>query len=101
MIRDWAHTARTGRFPALDGVDTEAAVRRIRTPVLAVSVDDDQYTPHETLDHLCGKLTAAPVTRHRYTAAEAGARLDHFTWVRASAPLAARIAAFADTLPRR
>ncbi|MFG2068839.1 alpha/beta fold hydrolase [Micromonospora tulbaghiae] len=101
VIRDWAHTARTGRFPALDGVDTEAAVRRIRTPVLAVSVDDDQYTPHETLDHLCEKLAEAPVMRQRYTVAEAGAPLDHFTWVRASGPLAARIAAFAGTLPRR
>ncbi|MFI7578627.1 alpha/beta fold hydrolase [Micromonospora sp. NPDC049497] len=95
VIRDWAHTARTGRFPHLDGVDTEAAVRGIRTPVLAVSVDHDQYTPHETLDHLCGKLVAAPVTRERYTEAEAGARMDHFTWVRASAPLAQRVARFA------
>ncbi|WP_431934937.1 alpha/beta hydrolase family protein [Micromonospora sp. RP3T] len=101
VIRDWAHTARTGRFPTLDGVDAEAAVRRIRTPVLAVSVDDDQYTPHETLDHLCDKLTGAPVTRHRYTVTEAGTALDHFTWVRAAAPLAARVAAFAGALPGR
>jgi predicted alpha/beta hydrolase len=101
VIRDWAYTARTGRFPTLDGVDAEAAVGLVRTPVLAVSVDDDQYTPHATLDHLCAKLTAAPVTRHRYTAAEAGAALDHFTWVRASTPLAARVAGFAAGLPRR
>ena len=72
VIRDWAHTARTGRFPALDGVDAEAALRALRTPVLAVSVDDDQYTPHETMDHLCAKLAAAPVARERYTAAQAG-----------------------------
>lgn len=101
VIRDWAYTARTGRFPRLNGTDTEAAVRAVRTPVLAVSVDDDQYTPHATLDHLCAKLAAAPVTRERYTVAEAGAPLDHFTWVRASAPLAARVAAFAAGLPRR
>ncbi|GAA4564062.1 alpha/beta fold hydrolase [Micromonospora coerulea] len=101
VIRDWAYTARTGRFPRLDGVDAEAAVRSVRTPVLAISVDDDQYTPHATLDHLCAKLTAAPVTRHRYTVAEAGAPLDHFTWVRAAAPLAARVAGFAAALPRR
>ena len=99
VIRDWAHTARTGRFPHLDGVDTEAAVRGIRTPVFAVSLDHDQYTPHETLDHLCGKLVAAPVARERYTAAQAGARMDHFTWVRASAPLARRVARFAADLP--
>ncbi|MEO3776443.1 alpha/beta fold hydrolase [Micromonospora sp. B11E3] len=101
VIRDWAHTARTGRFPALDGVDTEAALRALRLPVLAVSVDDDQYTPHATLDHLCGKLPAAAVVRERYTTAQAGAPLDHFTWVRAGGPLAARVAAFAAGLPRR
>ncbi|MEH0844986.1 alpha/beta fold hydrolase [Micromonospora sp. CPCC 205711] len=101
VIRDWAYTARTGRFPVLDGVDAEAAVRRLDLPVLAVSVDDDQYTPHGTLDHLCAKLTAARVTRQRYTATEAGASLDHFSWIRAGAPLAARVAAFTAALPRR
>jgi predicted alpha/beta hydrolase len=98
VIRDWAYTARTGRFPAIDGVDAEAAVREVRTPVLAVSVDHDQYTPPETLDHICAKLAAAPVRREHYTTAEAGGRLDHFAWVRASVPLASRIATFATTL---
>ncbi|MGS2617217.1 alpha/beta hydrolase family protein [Micromonospora sp. LZ34] len=101
VIRDWAHTARTGRFPQLDGVDAEAAVRAVRTPVLAVSVDDDQYTPHATMDQLCAKLVATPVVRERYTVAEAGAPLNHFTWVRAATPLAARVAAFAAGLPAR
>ncbi|GLI03090.1 alpha/beta hydrolase family protein [Phytohabitans aurantiacus] len=98
VIRDWAYTARTGLFPAIDGVDTEAAVRDVQTPVLAVSVDHDQYTPPETVDHLCAKLATAPVRRAHYTTAEAGGRLDHFAWVRASAPLASRIATFAETL---
>jgi predicted alpha/beta hydrolase len=101
VIRDWARTGRTGRFPTLDGVDGEAAVGRLTLPVLAVSVDDDQYTPHPTVDHLCAKLTAAPVTRHRYTVAEAGAPLDHFGWVRAGLPLTRRVADFAAGLPRR
>src|SRR5439155_737788 len=35
--------------------------------------------------------------RERYTAAEAGAPIDHFRWVRASAPLARRVARFAAT----
>ncbi|MCW6010668.1 alpha/beta fold hydrolase [Micromonospora sp. CPCC 205371] len=98
VIRDWAYTARTGRFPAIDGVDAEAAIREIRTPVLAVSVDHDQYTPPETLDHICAKLAAAPVRREHYTTAGAGGRLGHFAWVRASAPLASRIATFTETL---
>ena len=98
VIRDWAHTARTGRFPQLGGVDAEAAVSRIRTPVLAVSVEGDQYTPHPTLDRLCAKLTSARVERERY---HAEGTVDHFTWVRAAAPLAARIADFTAGLPPR
>lgn len=99
VIRDWAYTARTGRFPEIDGVDAEAALGSVRTPVLAVSVDGDELTPPALLDQLCGRLTAAPVRREHYTAAEAGARLDHFRWVRAGEALANRIAAFAAGLP--
>jgi predicted alpha/beta hydrolase len=95
VIRDWAYTARTGRFPTIDGINAEAALGRVRTPVLAISIEHDQFTPPSTMDRLCAKLSAAPVEREHYTAAQAGARLDHFTWVRAGAPLAARIAAFA------
>jgi predicted alpha/beta hydrolase len=94
VIRDWGYTARTGRFPFIDGVDAEAAVRTVTTPVLAVSVDHDQYTPHETLDRLCAKLTAAPVTRERY----AIPGIDHFTWARRDTPIPAAIARFAATL---
>nr|MDT0662169.1 alpha/beta fold hydrolase [Micromonospora sp. DSM 115978] len=99
VIRDWAHTARTGRFPRIGTVDAEAAVHTVRTPVLAVSVAGDQYTPAELLDDLCAKLPAASVRREHYTAAQAGRRLDHFTWVRASAPLAEKVATFATTSP--
>jgi predicted alpha/beta hydrolase len=98
VIRDWAHIVRTGRFPVIDRVDPEDALRAVRTPVLAVSVDGDWHTPHHTLDLMCDKLTAAPVRRERYTAAQAGRPMDHFTWVRAAGPLAARIAAFVADL---
>lgn len=99
VIRDWAYTARTGRFPRIDGVDAEAALAGIRTPVLAVSVDGDDLTPPVLLDHLCAALPAAPIRREHYTTAEAGAALDHFRWVRAGEALADRIAAFATGLP--
>jgi predicted alpha/beta hydrolase len=101
VIHDWVHTARTGRYPVIGGVDAEAALARLTTPVLAVSVDGDQYTPHETVDHLWSKLPAAPVRRERYTTAQAGAPIDHFTWTRASGPLAVRVAGFAADLHAR
>jgi len=93
VIRDWAYTARTGRFPRLGGVDMEAALREIRTPVLAISVDHDQYTPHETLDHLCAKLASARLTRERHAIPGA----DHFAWVRSAEGIGTRIAAWSSS----
>jgi predicted alpha/beta hydrolase len=94
VIRDWAFSARHGRYPRLRGEDTQAALGRLALPVLAISVDDDQFTPSPTVDHLCAMLGSAHLERVHVTAAEAGARLDHFLWVRACAPIAARVAAF-------
>jgi predicted alpha/beta hydrolase len=102
VIRDWAHTARLGRFPKLSGpdltVDPEAGLPGIDLPILAVSVDGDRLTPHAVLDHLCAKLPNARIERERYSAAAAGAPLDHFRWAKAGGPLATRVAQFAATL---
>lgn len=98
VISGWAHTARTGRYPSLDGVDVEAALAGVRLPVLAVDMETDQYTPAPTVDHLTAKLAAASVTRQHYSAAEAGSPIDHFTWARHGAPLAARVATWALAL---
>jgi predicted alpha/beta hydrolase len=96
VMRDWSYTARRGRYPRLDGTDPEALLGTVSTPVLAVSVDGDRFTPPSTVDHLAGKLAGAPVERVHYTADEAGAALDHFRWTRAGGALATRIAAFAE-----
>jgi predicted alpha/beta hydrolase len=95
VIRDWGYTARHGRFPMLAGRDVEASLRTVRTPILAVSVDDDQFTPANLLDQLCAKMPDAPVRRAHLTATEAGASIDHFKWVRASQTVATQVASFA------
>jgi predicted alpha/beta hydrolase len=92
VIRDWAYTARTGRFPQLSGVDTDAAVAAVRAPVLAVSLQRDYYTPASTLDHLLSKLTAAPVLREHYQG-----EADHFNWARTDGPIAERVTRFVTT----
>jgi predicted alpha/beta hydrolase len=96
VMRDWGRFARGGRLRELGGVDVEAALAAVRLPVLGVSVEDDTLTPAATVDHLCGKFTGAPVSRHHYTAAEAGQPMTHFRWTRAAGPLADRIRTFAD-----
>ncbi len=91
VIRDWAYTARHGRFPAAVVKDLSA----VRVPVLAVSVEGDQFTPAPTLDHLCAMMPAATVQREHLSTAAIGAKVDHFTWARTSTPIPAMVARFA------
>ncbi len=98
VVKDWAYTARHGRYPSATGADVETALAGLRTPVLAVSVQGDSYAPAPGLDYLCGKLASAPVERVHYTNAQAGASLNHFTWARAGGALAHRIAEFTNKL---
>ncbi len=95
VIRDWGYTARHGRFPDISGVDPTTGLAAIRTPVLAISVEHDRYTPAPTVDHLAVILQRANVERRHLMSADTGAPLDHFRWVRAGGPLASWVAAFA------
>ncbi|GAA4892770.1 alpha/beta fold hydrolase [Stackebrandtia albiflava] len=98
VIRDWAHTVRFGRFVPIGGEDLDPALGLIGLPLLAVTVDGDRFTPPATSRHLTAKLTGTRLTEHHYTHAEAGARLDHFSWARASEPLLKHVTDFAGTL---
>ncbi|WP_290867073.1 alpha/beta fold hydrolase [Hamadaea sp.] len=92
VIQDWAHTARRGEFATRLGVADRLG--DIGVPVLAISVDTDQYTPPPTIELLAGKLTGAKVTRVHVSAAEAGAPLDHFRWAKSPGAVVERITAW-------
>ncbi|MEU3491746.1 hypothetical protein [Streptomyces massasporeus] len=84
---------RTSRY-TLRGSDTdyEAALARLKLPVLAVGVEIDSLAPPGATDHLLQKIPAAPVSRWHYSEALAGGhRLDHFRWVRHSDGMSAYI----------
>ena len=87
-----------GALSIAGGVDVEAALPGVGLPVLAVEMEADHYTPAPTVDHLTAKLSSARVSRQHYSAAEAGAPIDHFTWARHGTPLAARVADWAATV---
>lgn len=94
VVRDWAYTARTGRLPAVPGVDPAEAVAALSLPVLAVSLARDTHTPASTVDYLVTGLTGARVRR---THLDGDA--DHFTWARSeSGPVVAAVTAFAAGL---
>lgn len=81
VMRDWSHQARTGRYRLRDGgPDAESGLRALACPVLAVSVEGDTLAPATAIDHLCGKLERAEVTRW-HAPPPPDARLDHFRWV--------------------
>jgi len=87
VIRDWGYTARHGRFPPFGA--TVVDLSTVRTPVLAITVAKDRYTPKGTLDHLCGLLSSAPIER-----VHLAEDLDHFSWVRSPDAVAARVGQF-------
>jgi predicted alpha/beta hydrolase len=84
VMRDWAHQCRTGRYRvAGSATDYEAALRRLRLPVLAVSVDEDTLAPPGSTEHLLSKIPAARIDRWQLTGeAAAGKPLGHFRWAR-------------------
>jgi predicted alpha/beta hydrolase len=85
VMLDWGYTARHGRFRPDWGVD----LARVRTPVLALSVAHDRFTPRPTTDHLCTQLSGAPMQRVHLTA-----DLDHFSWARTPEAVAPHVVAF-------
>ncbi|HET6807008.1 MAG TPA: alpha/beta fold hydrolase [Frateuria sp.] len=92
VIRDWARSGRTGRYAAAGMGDLEAGMAAFAGPVLAVRLRDDWLGPAASLDWLLGKLPRADVTREVLTPDELGGPADHFGWMKAPGPVAARIA---------
>lgn len=96
QMLDWAHNARTGRWQLRGSVrDWEAALAEVELPVLAVSLDGDDYAPHGAVDRQVAKLARASVERLRLTHADTPAELlHHFRWARTPAPLVERLDAW-------
>ena len=57
QIRDWSHQGATGKYrPQGANFDYEAALKQLDIPVLAISIDGDQFAPWEAIAHLFGKF---------------------------------------------
>ncbi len=98
VMLDWGRTARTGRFPLVAGSPPD--VGRIRLPVLAISVEHDPLTPHQTLDHICAMLSNASIRRVRLDIGGDHPRTvlspanAHFAWVRSASPVVTEVVTF-------
>lgn len=96
VIRDWARSGRTGRYAAEGMGDLEAAMATFGGALLALRLRDDWLGPAASLDWLLGKLPRANVTRGVITPDELPCRADHFGWMKAPQPIAARIVGWID-----
>lgn len=99
VIGDWARQARTGRYRLAGAdIDYESRLAEVEHPLLAITVDGDRLAPPPAVDHLCGKMPRARLTRWHYPQQEAerDGRLDHFRWVRDGAPVARRVKRWVD-----
>ncbi len=94
VIADWARSGRSGQYSAKGlGHDLEQALSALCLPVLALRLRDDWFAPVASLDWLLGKLGSAPCVQEVLTPLDLGNRsANHFSWMKAPVPVAARVA---------
>lgn len=85
VMRDWSRQARTGKYTvSRTDFDYEAALGQLNIPVLAISIQGDNFAPQRAIMNLYEKYhVAAPVHHHHLSPSEAGIpQLNHFNWAR-------------------
>lgn len=84
LMLDWSHNARTGRY-VLRGSnrDWEAAAREQSRPVLAITIEGDDWAPQAAMEHLTSKMPQAPVEHCTVPLPAPHERgMPHFRWAR-------------------
>lgn len=96
LMREWSSFARTGRLH-VQGLDAEALFAGVRAPTLMVSIAGDWMATRASVDHLGGKLSAAPLERVHLARGSIDSRaLDHFRWARTPDGVADVLTAWLD-----
>lgn len=96
VIRDWARTARFGRYRfGPDPAAQQDAVRRLQKPVLALSFAGDTLSPATAMDRLVAKLRSCEITRWHWDKDKTGGETkDHFSWAKQPEHIAPDVAAW-------
>lgn len=85
VMRDWSRQARTGKYIIEQSdFDYEGALAELKLPVLAVSIQGDNFAPKKAIMNLYQKYhVSAPKHHHHLSPEEAGIpALNHFNWAR-------------------
>lgn len=84
LMSDWAGVARTGRYRIPGAIfDYEAALSRLKKPVLSLGFLGDKLAPAASAQSLLDKLPECRKTVWQWTMVETGGTtFDHFSWAR-------------------
>lgn len=78
LMDDWSRFARTGSIePSGADMDYERRLARLKLPVLAVTIEGDEYAPRGSMNNLLRKLGSADITAEHVEEA-----LGHNGWIR-------------------
>ena len=94
LMRDWARTARTGRYQdTAEGRDSEQALAGYAQPLLGIRLSEDTLCPEASFEWLLGKFRSAPIVRQLLIPGDFSSGLaNHFSWLKDPQPVAERMA---------
>jgi predicted alpha/beta hydrolase len=100
LTADWARSARSGRYSATGmSQNLDELLAAVRLPIFALRLRDDWLVPKASLEWLLGKM---PQSSHRAGVLTPddlhGQPADHFSWMKAPAPIVERLADWMDSL---
>lgn len=100
LTSDWARSARNGRYAATGMSDNlDELLASLHLPIIALRLRDDWLVPKASLDWLLGKMPQSSSTVDVLTPADlAGQPADHFSWMKAPAPIVERLAHWLERL---
>ncbi|MEU7141842.1 alpha/beta fold hydrolase [Nocardia sp. NPDC046473] len=93
VMRDWAMHSLTSYYcPKGSARQYNTLLRNMTAPVLVISLSDDVLGPKSNVDFLVSRMSNARVTQWHIDEDSPVEHRDHFTWVKDSPAIAARVA---------
>jgi predicted alpha/beta hydrolase len=98
LVADWSNNCFTGKYIiAGSSHDYEGSLRRLVTPVLAMSFERDTLAPAGSVQNLLAKLSASTIVHRCFSAAHPGLEnAGHFSWAKRTEVIVATIQGWAE-----
>ena len=100
LTSDWARSARSGRYSATGmSQNLDELLAALQLPIFALRLRDDWLAPKASLEWLLGKMPQSPNVVGVLAPNDLdGHPANHFSWMKAPAPIVERLADWTDSL---